>query len=486
MGYRLNADAWPDEFLQGLARRFMVITIDNRGTGISDKPVEGYALSSMAGDVLAVLDHLGIERAHILGYSMGGGIAQELVNKNPDRVAALVLCATMCGGVRGVRAPLSVLRVMRDLDGLAPEEIGRRIWQFTYAPDYLAEHRDTAERQLQREIVKPTPLHAADLQFQALAEFDMSAALPYLDAPTLVLTGDLDKLVPPDNSVILAGLIPGATLQVLTGCGHRIMWEAPARCATMIADFLSAHDDALAAPPEYELPQDDRQGLPYATEPATLPTLEHHWRRGIEFLFDWPWAFEDFMADLVAKTMQPAFFGRKFSHGDGKPIVLVPPRFMGDNALAGFSLWLKSLGYRPTGVGILFNLDDKSMDRAVTEAIRRAARRVGRKVVILAFGTGIYAALRTASPDLVSDIVTLCRPRDSCLTPPAGLRLHAISPEPSTDAASETIITHKARAYPLPIAPSPESLLVLSDVLRDIRLELIDPEFWRKHGTKQR
>ncbi|HEX3182300.1 MAG TPA: alpha/beta hydrolase, partial [Beijerinckiaceae bacterium] len=104
MGYRLNSSAWPQDFLDSLARRFTVITPDNRGTGKSDKPLDGYAIANLARDVHGLLDALGIDRAHILGYSMGGAIAQEFVRQFPERVAGLVLCATMCGGRRAIYA----------------------------------------------------------------------------------------------------------------------------------------------------------------------------------------------------------------------------------------------------------------------------------------------------------------------------------------------------------------------------------------------
>ena len=175
----------------------------------SDKPTTGYEISNMARDVCGLLDHLKIARANILGYSMGGAIAQEFVRQFPDRVLGLVLCATMCGGPRAIYASSSVVRVMRELDGLTPEQIARRIWTVTYSPGYLENHRELAEDQMRREIAAPTPLHAADLQFQAFAEFDCSKALPSIKAPTLVLTGDLDRLVSPQNSKFIASLIPG-------------------------------------------------------------------------------------------------------------------------------------------------------------------------------------------------------------------------------------------------------------------------------------
>ena len=183
MGYRLNSIAWPAAFIEALARQFTVITFDNRGTGLSDKPVEGYAIANMARDVCGLLDELEISRVHLLGYSMGGAIAQEFVHQFPERVSSLILCATMCGGRQAIYAKFSTTSIMRDLDGLSPEEAARRIWKVTYSRGYLERHSEIAEQQMRREIALPTPLHAADLQFQAFAEFDGLKALPNIRCP---------------------------------------------------------------------------------------------------------------------------------------------------------------------------------------------------------------------------------------------------------------------------------------------------------------
>jgi pimeloyl-ACP methyl ester carboxylesterase len=475
MGYRLNADAWPDDFVEGFARRFTVIAIDNRGTGNSDKPVEGYALSSMAADVLGVLDHLAIARAHILGYSMGGAIAQEFACHYPERVAGLVLCATMYGGSRAIRAPLSILRIMRNLDGLEPEEIARRVWKVTYAPDYLAKNLEKAEHQLQREMVSPTPLHASDLQFQGLAEFDTSQALPFVHAPTLVLTGALDQLVPPDNSLLLSELIPNATLHVLPGCGHRLMWEAATQCVTIITSFLKEHDSSLEE--DVSLPA---TGLVERRERSGLPDLMSlfmdHWRQATKQFVEWPLTLEDFFADLMLKTIQPMYFGRKFRAGDGKPVVLIPPRFVSDIGLWGFSLWLRSIGYRPVSADILFNFDDQIAERALTQAIYKAAQRVGRKAVILAFGTGLETALRVADSSVVSDIVVLGAPPWLSSRLPEDIRLHVVAAEQSGQVAGEAIGVHRITGLPAAVAMSPEALLILSDILRNIRISFVDSD----------
>jgi 3-oxoadipate enol-lactonase len=242
MGYRLSSSAWPAEFIQGLAERFTLIVFDNRGTGLSDKPTSGYALSNMADDVIGLMDHLGLVDFNLLGYSMGGAIAQELVCRHPNRVSSLVLFATLCGGARAAYADTSVMRVMHSLEGLTPAEAARRIWAVTYEPNYLAENRDKIEQQMQLEIQNPTPLHAADLQFQALVDFDSSKALPGVRTRTLVVTGDRDRLIPPRNSEVIAELIPGARLIVMRGRGHRAIWEAPTQCMALVVDFLESRE----------------------------------------------------------------------------------------------------------------------------------------------------------------------------------------------------------------------------------------------------
>jgi 3-oxoadipate enol-lactonase len=238
MGYRLSSAAWPAEFVTALAKRFTLLLFDNRGTGLSDKPTSGYALSNMANDVIGLMDHLEIPRANVVGYSMGGAIAQELVCRHPDRALSLVLVATLCGGSRAIYARPAVMSFVRNLERMTPSDAARRIWTVTYEPNYLAANRDKIERQMQLEIENPTPLHASDLQFQAFADFDSSEALRSVRCRTLVITGDRDELIPPQNSKVLASLIPGARLVVLRGCGHRAIWEVTNQCAALIANFL--------------------------------------------------------------------------------------------------------------------------------------------------------------------------------------------------------------------------------------------------------
>jgi 3-oxoadipate enol-lactonase len=438
MGYRLSSLAWPLDFVEALAERFTVVLFDNRGTGASDKPTNGYEISNMAKDVRGLLDHLAIARANVLGYSMGGAIAQEFVRQFPDRVSGLVLCATMCGGPRAVYASPSVVRVMRELDGLKPEEIARRIWKVTYSPGYLEKHRELAEDQMRREIVAPTPLHAADLQFQAFAEFDCSRALADIQIPTLLLTGDLDQLVSPQNSKAIADLIPAARLIVIPGCGHRVMWEATDECAGFVTEFLTGiyegRRDNLALPAS----QGDQDRL---TDIVNFLTP------AAEFLTNWPWMLAGFGADTMTVARQSVYFGGKAQFGDGKPIILVPQ--LGSNLPFLLLLnWLKVLGYRPviTSPSASFN------DQSVNDLIRGATQPIGRKAVLVTPASGIQraSAIVEAHQDCVSDIVVLNASHHPDV--PLGIRAHFISSGWSLSLAIAT----------------------LPQVLRNIQIELIE------------
>lgn len=238
-GYRLHGAAWPKAFVESLSCRFSVLMFDNRGTGLSDKPANGYDLDVMAEDVAGLLNGLGWPRAHVLGFSMGGAIAQELAIRNPERIDRLVLFATFPGGLFGIPAPWSVLRRLFNLEGLSPDEAARQIWPVTYSAAYLAAHPDAVEAQMRREIAHPTPDHAARGQGVAIRAFSSFLRLPQIQAETLVATGTEDALVPPGNSRILASRIRGSRIALLSGLGHRAIWEAPEEIAELVGDFLT-------------------------------------------------------------------------------------------------------------------------------------------------------------------------------------------------------------------------------------------------------
>ena len=238
-GFRQSSAAWPRPFLDRLARRYRVIAFDNRGTGRSQPTEDGYALDNQARDVIGLLDALGLARVHLLGFSMGGAIAQEVVTGHPGRVDRLILFGTFCGGPWATTAPWSVLRRLFETERLTPEEAARQAWPVTYAPDYLAANAEAVEQQMRRELQHPTPPVVARRQMEAIRRFDAYRALPKVRSPTLVATGVADALVPPRNAATLAARIPGARLELLNDLGHRAIWEAPEEIAELIGDFLA-------------------------------------------------------------------------------------------------------------------------------------------------------------------------------------------------------------------------------------------------------
>ena len=240
MGYRLNSAAWPEIFLGSLARRLKVVIFDNRGTGRSEKPADGYSIENMARDAVGLLDALAIPRAHVLGYSMGGAIAQKIAINDKARVDRLVLFATFCGGIFGTLADPWVLRRMRDVGGLTPEQVARQIFPVTYSPRYLEENLAAAEAQMRREIVYPTPPEIARKQFEGIADYSSFAQLGEIAAETLVITGTEDILVPPNNSRTLHRRIPNSKLCMIPDLAHRAMWEEPEETADIITEFLLA------------------------------------------------------------------------------------------------------------------------------------------------------------------------------------------------------------------------------------------------------
>jgi pimeloyl-ACP methyl ester carboxylesterase len=409
MGYRLNSTAWPATFIANMAR-----------------------------DVRGLLDELKFTQVHVFGYSMGGAIAQEFVQQFPDRVKGLILCATMAGGPSATYAEPHVVRVMRDLDELTPEQAARRIWSVTYAPGYLDKHRTLAEEQMKREIALPTPLHAADLQFQAFAEFDCSRQLASIRKPTLVLTGDLDRLIAPQNSLKMAKLIPGARLTIVPGAGHRVIWEATDECVAHIAGFL-----------------DDVEAGRDVTNPIPLnghaPTLHDTLASSAQWFFGLPSTLTSAAFDSLTIARQSMLVGSS-RYGDGKPVVLVPPHLGSDLALLPLSAWLKALGYRPATAGLFLNLGDALTDRALAKSIHDITARVGRKAVLVAHSSGHAAALRAAEAqkDRVSDVVVL------------GASARAIR--------SNGVRTHFVTSG----LPTAHAMLELPQLLRTIGIELLE------------
>jgi pimeloyl-ACP methyl ester carboxylesterase len=238
-GLGARAADWGPALPRALAERFRVVMFDNRGTGSSSRPREAWTLEDMALDALAVLDSVGAERAHVVGVSMGGMIAQLIALDHASRVERLVFLSTNAGGRSAVHPGPEMLSVFQPPRGTPPEQIMRHALELIGAPGWAASHPSEVEELVRLSVEQPTPKYAFSAQLQALLSSDRSERVRDIAQPTLVIHGDADRLIPVQNGRLLAERIPGARLAILDGVGHMAMWEAPERLSRVVVDFLA-------------------------------------------------------------------------------------------------------------------------------------------------------------------------------------------------------------------------------------------------------
>jgi 3-oxoadipate enol-lactonase len=204
---------------------FQVVVFDNRGTGGSEVPPGPYTTAQMADDAAALLEAVGISRAHVLGVSLGGMIAQEVALRHPNRVGGLVLGCTGPGGTLSVRPSPEAMAAFVSAGGGDPEAEMRRMMPYLYTDAYMAERPDEIDDFIRRRMENPTPPDGYAAQLSAAVSHDAAGRLEQVHARTLVITGDADRLVHWENSLRIAGRIPGARLVVLPGAPHRLFAE---------------------------------------------------------------------------------------------------------------------------------------------------------------------------------------------------------------------------------------------------------------------
>lgn len=265
MGFGMQLIAWPDPFCDQLIERGLrVIRFDNRDIGLSSRlkhlgqprpgaliarrslglPVNPpYPLSAMADDTVGLLDYLAIPRAHIVGASMGGMIAQLVAIRRPDRAASLCSIMSTTGQLRYGWPRPDIMRLMLHSPGPTLEERirhGVRFWRAIGSPG------DVPSEDEVRELVTAFYRRSSDLsgfwrQFAAIvAEKSRVPLLRRLRLPALVIHGDSDPLIRPAAGVATAHAIPGAALHILPGMGHDLRPTYQPRIAELIADQVHA------------------------------------------------------------------------------------------------------------------------------------------------------------------------------------------------------------------------------------------------------
>jgi pimeloyl-ACP methyl ester carboxylesterase len=220
-----------------LASGLRLIVFDNRGVGLSDGLDHPYTMGEFAGDLRGLLDHLGLDRAYILGVSMGGMIALEFALRYPSHVDGLVLCSTGPGN-RGKPASREVLAVMfepptQDLRGWL-----KRKMSVAFSKRFLSERKEEFEEVLDLRLPW-VPEHTSLInQANAVAGFDVLDRLHEVVCPTLIVTGTVDVVVPYENSLMLQSGIANSALHLFRGAGHLVFIECSEAFNKMVVDFI--------------------------------------------------------------------------------------------------------------------------------------------------------------------------------------------------------------------------------------------------------
>jgi 3-oxoadipate enol-lactonase len=234
-----------------LRRHLRLVLVDNRGSGRSDQPTGSFGVADMAADIVAVLDAAGARRAHVMGASLGGMVAQELAVDHPERVEGLVLVSTTPGWPFAYPMPGVSARLIAAIGSMSREVALHR-----HAENALYGRRTAA--QLRPELVgrlvdlqrsRSAGPRAWSAQAAAGARYAGRLRQTRIRARTLVLQGGADTVVDPRNAKLLAGRIPGAQLVIFPELGHLLFWQDPDGFVEVVTSFLLARGISTVTKP---------------------------------------------------------------------------------------------------------------------------------------------------------------------------------------------------------------------------------------------
>ena len=224
MGMAGHSNLWGEPLLAALAESYDVVAFDHRGIGASTDVPGDFTIADLAADAVALLDALEWDDAHVVGFSLGGMVAQEIALNDPKRVRTLVLASTYAGGAEvdlSAPGPMEMFQAMQtgNLDTAI-----RAGFAANLSPEHVAEE---ANYERFKEITQSIPMGAAVVMRQARAtvRHDTTDRLGELAVPTLILHGTDDRMVSYANALVLDRLIPSATLHTVEGAAHLFWWE---------------------------------------------------------------------------------------------------------------------------------------------------------------------------------------------------------------------------------------------------------------------
>lgn len=233
-----NRTNW-DEQQTGLGGRYCTIAWDARGYGDSDDPLNPLKFSDFTDDLNALLDHLGVQTAHLVGLSMGGMIAQDFYGRYADRVATLTLADTSHGfgaANEADRRNFLAPRLKPLQEGQTPADLAPKMI------DVLTGSRATEDvRQRLLESLSAVRTGPYIQALTAIVTTDFRTILPGIAVPALIIVGTEDKVLPVSESQALADAIPGSELVLIEYAGHLTNIEAPGPFNTILGDFLDRH-----------------------------------------------------------------------------------------------------------------------------------------------------------------------------------------------------------------------------------------------------
>lgn len=230
-------DMWEPTILRELAQsNYSIIVFNNRGTGNSSMGVKDYSISQLANDAAGLLDALNIEKAAVLGWSMGSYIAEELALVQPNKVSNLILYGSGPGGDKAIPSSAQLMQTLSNVSG-SPEEQARQILSFFFPESWLQEHPDYINYfPLLKGIIS---LETGQKQSEAVVKWNGIYNSPsQIIQPTLVLVGAEDIITTPKASLLLVEKIPLMWLVQIRGAGHGWMYQYPEKFSKVVKTFL--------------------------------------------------------------------------------------------------------------------------------------------------------------------------------------------------------------------------------------------------------
>ncbi len=229
-----SMDSWNPAISAELSKRNNFIMLDHRGTGRSDAPTEAYNISDMAKDVIGLMDALNIKKAHILGQSMGGMIAQELAIEDPSRVSKLILCSTTCGIKRVPPSLRMIKKLVLKNTPYSPQDTINML----YSKTYIRENPELIATLVERMQIAPSNPRSMEIHREASKSFDSYHRLGRISAPTLIIHGEDDWVFSPKHAKILNRRILGSKLILFPHAGHGVFSQEDRKVLDKIHRFL--------------------------------------------------------------------------------------------------------------------------------------------------------------------------------------------------------------------------------------------------------